>query len=72
MNHIHIHAPKGEYIAQIRGRGCRLWDTVGEPFTTAKEAMCAAVNALEERHLRARVLFCTEWYDPIISMELKK
>lgn len=69
---LHINCPTGEYIAQIKGRGCRLWETVGEPFDAPKAAMCAAVNAMTERHKRARVLFCSPWYGPNVVMEAKK
>ncbi|OUM37343.1 hypothetical protein B8W76_05950 [Pseudomonas aeruginosa] len=69
---LHINCPTGKYIAQIKGRGCRLWETVGEPFDAPKAAMCAAVNAMTERHKRARVLFCSPWYEPNVVMEAKK
>lgn len=69
---LHIHAPKGDYLAQIRGRGCRLWETVGEAHADAKSAMCTAINAMTERHKRARVIFCTEWYDPNVVLEAQK
>lgn len=69
---LHIHAPEGDYVAQIKGYGCRIWETVGEPFNEPKAAMCAAVNAMTERHKRARVIFCAPWYEPHIVMEAKK
>lgn len=70
MTYVHIHAPRGEYIGQVRRYGHRRWETIGKPCTTAKAAMVKAVNAMGQDHKRARVLFCTEWYDPSIVMEL--
>lgn len=69
---IHIHAPKGVYIGQIRKRGHRLWETVGKSRKYAKPAMIAAINAMSPDHKRARVLFCADWYEPTIVMELSK
>ena len=71
MSYIHIHAPRGEYIAQIRLRGHKLWETVGKS-KNAKAAMIRAVNKMGENHKRARVLFCADWYEPVIVMELSK
>jgi hypothetical protein len=69
---VHIHAPKGTYIGQIRLRGHRLWQTVSKSRKSPKPAMIAAINAMGENHKRARVLFCTEWYEPNIVMELNR
>lgn len=69
---LHIHIPEGQYIAQIRGRGCRKWETVGIPCLSAKQAMCEAIRAMEERHKRARVLFDVPWHGPTVVMEAQK
>lgn len=69
---VHIHAPSGQYIGQVRRRGHRLWETVGKPATTSEAAMIKAIKGMTADHLRARVLFCAEWYEPIQVMELKR
>lgn len=68
---LHIHAPKGTYHPQTRGRGCRKWDPVNTlAYTDKKLAARRAVEAMIERgSKRARVLFCAEWYDPVVVME---
>ena len=71
MTYIHIQAPRGEYIAQIRLRGHKLWENVGKR-RNARSAMIADINKMGPDHKRARVLFCAEWYDPVIVMELNK
>lgn len=68
---LHIHAPKGEYIAQVRRRGHRLWETIGKG-KSAEAAMIKAVKAMTREHKRARVLFCAEWYDPSVVMQLSR
>lgn len=70
MSTVHIHQPAGEYIGQVRKRGARRWETIGRPCKSAKAAMAKALKAMTQRHKRARVLFCAEWYDPNVVMEL--
>jgi hypothetical protein len=69
---VHIHAPKGHYIGQIRLYGHRKWKTVTVPCTRAELAMATAVQFMSEHHKRARVLLIAEWYDPIVVMECKR
>lgn len=69
---LHIHAPAGVYIGQIRKRGHRLWETVGKSRKSAKPAMIAAINAMGPDHKRARVLWCSDYYDPNVVMELSR
>jgi hypothetical protein len=45
---------------------------VGKPATTSEAAMIKAIKGMTADHLRARVLFCAEWYEPIQVMELKR
>ncbi len=67
---LHIHAPKGQYYAQTRRAGCRKWEQAGGPTRHKKVAALRATNALFDRnHKRARVLFCADWYDPVVVME---
>jgi hypothetical protein len=73
MSLVHIYAPKGHYIGQIRRTGHRLWETVGDgKHTQETAAMVCAVAAMTEDHKRARVLFVTEWHDPVIIMECNR
>ena len=66
---VHIHAPKGHYIGQIRLYGHRKWQTVTGRCTRAELAMADAVRQMTDRHKRARVLLIAEWYEPVIVME---
>ena len=70
---IHIHAPKGHYIGQVRARGYKLWTTVTSECKSANAAMVQAVMAMELGHFRARVIFVVEsgYYEPNVVMELK-
>lgn len=72
MTIVHIHQPKGYYIGQIRGYGCRRWKTVTGYCKSSKAAMIGAVHALRPNDHRARVLFCADWYEPVIVMECNK
>lgn len=69
---VHIHAPKGHYIGQVRLYGHRKWQTVTGRCTRAELAMADAVRQMSDRHKRARVLLIAEWYDPIIVMECNR
>lgn len=67
---LRIHAPAGEYIAQVRKPGHRLWETVGKPTQCKRIASKRAVAAMIDRKCkRARVLWCSEWYEPNVVME---
>ena len=69
---VHILAPKGHYIGQVRLYGHRLWQTVTDRWSNAEIAMSEAVLKMTERHKRARVLFVADWYDPVVVMECKR
>ena len=69
---VHIHAPKGHYIGQVRLYGCRKWQTVTGRCTRAELAMADAVKQMSEMHKRARVLFIADWYEPNVVMECKR
>ena len=68
----HIHAPQGEYVGQVRGQGCRIWRTVITTKNSAKHALAGAVRKMKPGDKRARVLFCAEWYDPVVVMEASR
>lgn len=69
---VHINAPRGTYIAQIREVGCRRWTTVPGSSKTAERAMVKAIQAMTSRSWRARVLFTVEWYEPLIVMQANR
>lgn len=69
---IHIHAPKGYYLGQIRLLGHQKWETVTGKRDTPENAMAQAVLSMTENHKRARVLFIADWYEPNIVMECKR
>ena len=71
MTYVHIYAPPGRYVGQIRRYGHRRWEHIINS-KTAKAAMVAAVRSMGDDHKRARVLFCTDWHEPHIVMELVK
>lgn len=68
MSDLHVHAPSGIYVAQIRRAFERKWTTVGVEFKQKHRAQAAAAANMVGDFRRARVLFCAEWYDPIIVM----
>lgn len=69
---VHVHAPKGHYIGQIRLYGHRKWQDATEEWSNAEIAMSHAVLAMTDRHKRARVLFIADWYEPVVVMECKR
>ena len=66
---LHIHAPKGVYIAQVRRLFERKWTQVGGKYTDKHRAQSLAAGNMAGDFKRARVLFCADWYDPIVVME---
>jgi hypothetical protein len=69
MSNVHIHAPEGYYLGQIKRKWGNRWMTVTQNLTDPKTAMAIAVLRMEpEKHIFARVIFCAEWYDPNVVM----
>jgi len=69
---VHINRPRGHYVAQVRGRGCRLYRSVdNKEYATPEAALAKAVLAMKESDHRARALFITDdgWYEPHVAME---
>ena len=66
---LHIHAPKGKYIGQVRR-----WVTVYKSSTSPSTCLSRAALFLGSEYLFARVLFVTDcgYYDPIVVMEGRK
>lgn len=71
---LHIHAPKGYYLGQLRGYGCRNWRTVIKTRNSWRHAMAGAVKKMSVDDKRARVIFCTDdgWYGPTLIIEAVK
>jgi hypothetical protein len=49
-----------------------MWETVGPEFECGHDAEIAAIEGMTKEHKKARVLFCAEWYDPIVVMEASR
>jgi hypothetical protein len=71
VNYVHIYAPSGDYIGQVRKYGARRWRTVTGKCRTDKGAMERAVASMQKNDKRARVLWIVRdgWYDPNVVME---
>ena len=71
---LHIHAPKGFYLGQIRRRYARKFQTVTRELTEANTALAIAVLRWDKSHSEARVIFCTHdgYYQPHVVMEAKR
>lgn len=70
MTLVHIHAPRGHYIGQVRRMGHRRWETVTGRCRSGESALSRAALRMKDRH-RARVLFICDsgWYEPTWIME---
>jgi len=68
---LHILIPKGSYLGQVRGIGCRRWRTVTGNCRSAQSALSRAVSAMGKRDKRARALFIdsSPYYEPHVAME---
>lgn len=69
---LHICWARGRYIGQVRGHGCRRWQTVTGYCLTAEAALSRAALKMAGKK-RARVLFIDDsgWYEPSLSMEAR-
>ena len=70
---LHIHAPPGYYIGQVRASGARRWTTATGQCKTPEAALAKA--ALKMRGMkRARVIFVDHagWYEPSVVMEASR
>lgn len=72
MTTVHIHAPEGHYVGQIRRDWERKWRTVTKDLLDLKTAMAIAVLRMDKDDKRARVLFVADWYEPVVVMECKR
>lgn len=67
---LHIYCPRGYYLAQVKPHRFRRWRTLngkaGERrFKDREKAAVAAAKSMSG-NLRARVIFCAEWYEPLV------
>ncbi len=70
MSNLHIHAPKGSYIGQVRKHGCRKWQDAHGTYSRLDEAIAASAFELDGNH-RLRVIFVDDagWYEPLVVFE---
>ena len=73
MTALHIYAPTGYYIGQVRREGCRNWRTVTRNNNSWRNAMAGAIRKMKEGDKRARVLWRDKegWFGPEVIMEAK-
>lgn len=71
MTNLHIHAPKSEYLGQVRKRGARRWTTVTAPLPSSQEALRSMAYSMAGYHF-GRVIMCQEYYDPVEVITLRK
>lgn len=69
---IHIHKPAGHYIGQVRQQYERKWRTVTKEWQTPEKALSMAALKMAPTDKFARVIFVTEWYDPMVAMEVTR
>lgn len=74
MSQVHIHAPPGYFLGQVRRRGAQRWQTVTGKCRSDTSAMAKAVSAMERYHKRARVIWVTTcgYYEPNVVMECSR
>jgi hypothetical protein len=70
---IHILAPRGHYIAQVRRPYHRLWKTIGNKSKTAEDALRWVAKNMAGMG-RGRVLFIDEntYYEPNLVFEVRR
>lgn len=73
MIRVHICRPRGYFVGQVRGYGCRRWEDVTGRCRSAEAALSKAVRVMRGKH-RARALFVdtSGWYDPHVAMEASR
>jgi hypothetical protein len=71
MSHVHIHAPAGVYIGQRRKRGHRRWETMTHEHDDKHKALIELVAHMKG-YMHGRVIFCAEWYEPNVVVEIKQ
>lgn len=72
---VHIYSPRGHYLAQVKPHGCRKWRTIkgvrgDRKFRSVSKAVIAAAKSMK-KGLRARVIFCADWHDPLVAWEAR-
>lgn len=72
---VHVFAPGGHYLGQLRRVGCRNWQTITGRCSTRESAIARAARRARGREWkRLRVLFVCDnpYYGPTIVFEGKK
>lgn len=74
MSILHICVPRGYYLGQVRGIGCRNWRSVTGRCRKPEAALSKAVAIMRRDDKRARVLFVDTggWYGPNLVMEANR
>ena len=70
---VHICRPRGYYIGQLRGIGCRRWRTVTGHCRSDMGALRNAISKAGRDDKRARTLFIDRsgWYEPNLGAEAR-
>jgi len=71
---IHVCVPRGYFVGQVRGIGCRKWRTVTGRCRDPRRALARAVCKMARDDKRARVLFIDRsgWYEPNLVMRASR
>lgn len=71
---IHINRPSStRFIARVRLRGARNYKLVGKPFLAEEMAAKAMIKEFTKGlYYRGDVLLVADWYDPIVTMEMRR
>lgn len=74
MTLVHIYAPPGYYLGQVRRTGAQRWQTVTGKCRSDTSAMAKAVTAMKAEHKRARVIWVTTcgYHAPTVVMEASR
>lgn len=73
ITNVHILRPRGYFIGQLRGIGCRKWRTVTGRCRSSLGALRHAISKARRDDKRARTLFIDRsgWYEPNLGAEAR-
>jgi hypothetical protein len=73
MNGIHIFAPRGHYIGQVRKAGHKLWETATAEFESAEDALFVLATKMAGMK-RGSILIVDDsgYYEPNLVMEISR
>jgi hypothetical protein len=69
MSNTHIYAPTGYYIGQTREYGHKLYRTVTKKYSKKVGALRDLSSKICDSK-RGRILFCVDWYEPTVVLEI--